>query len=212
MSRCYPLRPWVLIALVPGPSRGCNERSNRRRPLVTVVILLLLFAVLGDDTRATRLDDSGMWCRVPCTALGSSGTLVGQSKERGDSFHIMRGQLLQHLSIMYPLTESGDDGSIGDTGYSSSYLSEAGDEGPESFPGSLPYCMEVSLHAMLLISAGEVRCEPHIELFPRVDRSWGKIHEPSLGWPRQGYMEICRHYSGVSTCCRNGGDVHLQEF
>jgi hypothetical protein len=25
-------------------------------------------------------------------------------------------------------------------------------------------------------------------------------------------MKICCHYDGVSTCCRNGGDVHLQEF
>jgi hypothetical protein len=25
-------------------------------------------------------------------------------------------------------------------------------------------------------------------------------------------MKICCHYEGVSTYCRNGGDVHLQEF
>jgi hypothetical protein len=25
-------------------------------------------------------------------------------------------------------------------------------------------------------------------------------------------MKICYHYGGVSTCCHNGGDVHLQEF
>jgi hypothetical protein len=81
----------------------------------------------------------------------------------------MRGQLLQHLFITYPLAESGDDGSIEDTGYSPSYLSEAGDESPESFPGFLPHCMEVGRHAMLLINAGEVRCEPHTELFLGVD-------------------------------------------
>jgi hypothetical protein len=109
----------------------------------------------------------------------------------------MRGQLLQHLFITYPLAESGDDGSIGDTGYSPSYLSEAGDESPESFPGFLPHCMEVSLHTMLLISAGEVRCEPRAELFPGVDRSWGEVHEPGPGWPRQDYMEVCCHYSSV---------------
>jgi hypothetical protein len=73
----------------------------------------------------------------------------------------MRGQLLQHLFIMHPLAESGDDGSIRDTGYSSSYPGEAGDEGPESFPVLLPHYMEVSLHAMSLVSTGEVRCEPH---------------------------------------------------
>jgi hypothetical protein len=81
----------------------------------------------------------------------------------------MRGQLLQHLFITYPVAESGDDGSIGDTGYSPSYLGEAGDEGSESFLGLLPHCMEVSLHAMPLISAGEVHREPRVELFLGVD-------------------------------------------
>jgi hypothetical protein len=75
--------------------------------------------------------------------------------------------------------------------------------------GLLSHCVEVGLHAMLLVSAGEVRYEPRVELFPGVDRSWGKVHEPSLGWPIQGYMEVCCHYDGVSTCCRNGGDVNL---
>jgi hypothetical protein len=54
-------------------------------------VLLLLFAILGDGTGASRLGDSGLWCRVLCTALGSSSALVGQSKESGDSFHIVRG-------------------------------------------------------------------------------------------------------------------------
>jgi hypothetical protein len=145
-------------------------------------------------------------------ALGSSSTLVGQSEERGDSFHVMRGQLLQHLLITYPLAESCDDGSIGDTGYSPSYLSEAGDESPESFPGFLPHYMEVSLHAMMLISAGKVRCEPQAELFLGVYRSWGEVHEPGPGWPRQGNMEVCCHYGNVSTCCCYSGDVYLQKF
>jgi hypothetical protein len=163
------MRLWALVALATAPSHGCDDRSSRRWPLVAAV-LLLLFAVLDDGTRATRLGDPGLWCRVPCTALGYPSALVGQSEERGDSFHVVRGQLLQHLFIMYPLAESSDDGSIRDTGYSSSYLGEEGDEGPESFPGLLPHCMEVSLHAMLLISAGEVRYEPLAELFPGVDR------------------------------------------
>jgi hypothetical protein len=59
-------------------------------------------SVLGDGTRATRLSDSGLWRRVPCTALGSPGTFVNQSEERGDSFHVMCRQLLQHLLIMHP--------------------------------------------------------------------------------------------------------------
>jgi hypothetical protein len=148
---------------------------------VAAVLLLFPFAVLGDGTRATRLGNSGLWFRVPCPALGSSGTFVGQSEERGDSFHVVRGQLFQHLFITHPLAKSGDDGSIRDTRYSPSYLGEAGYESPESFLGFLPHCMEVSLHAMLLISAGEVCYEPRIELFPGVDRSWGEVHELGLG-------------------------------
>jgi hypothetical protein len=65
---------------------------------------------------------------------------------------------------------------------------------------------------MLLVSTGEVCCEPRTELFPGVDRSRGKVHEPSPGRPRQGNMEVCCHRGGVSTCCRDGGDVNLQEF
>jgi hypothetical protein len=168
------LRPRALVALVSAPSRRCDDRSSRRRPLGASVLLLFLFAVLRDSTRATRLGNPGLWCRVPCTALGSPGTLVGQSKKRGDSFHVMRGQLLQHFFITHPLNpkplaEGGDDGSVGDTGYSPSYPGEAGDESPESFPRLLLQCMEVSLHAMPLVSTGEVRCEPRVELFPGVD-------------------------------------------
>jgi hypothetical protein len=65
---------------------------------------------------------------------------------------------------------------------------------------------------MLLVSTGEVCREPRTELFLGVDRSWGKVHEPSPGRPRQGNMEVCRHYGGVSTGCRNGGVVNLQDF
>jgi hypothetical protein len=83
----------------------------------------------------------------------------------------MRGQLLQHLLFTYPLAESGDDGSIEDMRYSSPYLSEARDKSLESFLGFLPHCMEVSLHAMLLVSTSEVRCGPRIEFFLGVDRS-----------------------------------------
>jgi hypothetical protein len=39
--------------------------------------------------------------------------------------------------------------------------------------------MEVGLHTVLLVSAGEVRDEPRAELFPGVDASWGEVHELS---------------------------------
>jgi hypothetical protein len=128
-----------------------------------------LFIVPGDGTRATRLGNPGLWGRVPCTALGGSGALLGQSEECGDSLHVMRGQLLQHFLITYSLAEGRDDGSIRNARYSTSHLGEAEDERLESLPGLLPHCVEVGLHTVLLVSAGEVRNEPRAELFPGVD-------------------------------------------
>jgi hypothetical protein len=58
------------------------------------------------------------------------------------------------------------DRSIRNTRYGASYLGEAGDERLKSFSRILPHCVEVGLHAMLLVSTGEVRCEPCAELFP----------------------------------------------
>jgi hypothetical protein len=81
----------------------------------------------------------------------------------------MRGQLLQHFLIMYSLAEGHDDGSVGNARYSTSHHGEVGDERPESLPGLLPYRVEVGLHTVLLVSAGEVRNEPRTELFSGVD-------------------------------------------
>jgi hypothetical protein len=47
---------------------------------------------------------------------------------------------------------------------------------------------------------------------PRSRPTLGEIHEPGSGRPGQGYMEVACHYGCVSTSCRNGGDVELQEF
>jgi hypothetical protein len=53
--------------------------------------------------------------------------------------------------------------------YGTSHLGEAGDKILESLPGFLPHGMEVGLHTVLLVSAGEVRNEPRAELLPGVD-------------------------------------------
>jgi hypothetical protein len=102
------LWPGALIALAPPSSHGCDSRGGKRWPLMAAV-LLLLFAVLGDGTRATRLGSPALWGRVPGTTFGGSSAFVGQSEECGDSFHVVRGQLLQHLLITYSLTEGRDD-------------------------------------------------------------------------------------------------------
>jgi hypothetical protein len=108
------LGPWALVALILAPGRGSGDWSSTLWPLVAVVLAsLFLFAIaLGDGTQAARLGNLSLWRRVPSTALGGSGAFVSQSKECGDVVHIMRGQLLQHLFITYPLAESSDDGSI----------------------------------------------------------------------------------------------------
>jgi hypothetical protein len=85
------LRSWALVTLVPAPDRSYDDQSGRMRLLVAVVLLLFLFAIMGDGTWAARLGDSSLWRRVPCTTLGGSGALVGQSEECGDSFHVVRG-------------------------------------------------------------------------------------------------------------------------
>src|SRR6185503_15856661 len=45
-----------------------------------------------------------------------------------------------------------------------------------------------------------------------LDRPRSKVHEPSPGWPGQGYMKVARHDGVVITSCCDGGNVQLQEF
>jgi hypothetical protein len=145
-------------------------------------------------------------------ALCSPGAFVHQGKQGGDSFHLVCRQLLQHLLIMDPLSESCDNKCIEDMWNGSMYLGEARDEGPESFPGLLPHSVELDLPAMLLVRAGEVRHELRAELTPGLDGSWSEVHEPRPGWLSQGYMEITCHYSIITPSRRDGGVVDLQEF
>jgi hypothetical protein len=90
------LGPRALVAITPAPGHGSNDRSSNLWLLMAAVLVLLflLATALGDSTRAARLGNLGLWRRVPCMALGGSDTLVGQSEERGDVVHVMRGQLL----------------------------------------------------------------------------------------------------------------------
>jgi hypothetical protein len=120
-----PLRSWALVVVARAPGRSCNDQSGGSQLLVVAILLLFLLLVLGGGTRAARLGSPGLWGRVPCTTLGGSGTLVSQSKERGDSFHVTRGQLLQHFLVTYSLSEGRDDGGIRNTRYSTSHLDEA---------------------------------------------------------------------------------------
>jgi hypothetical protein len=86
MSRCCPSATVGACCARSAPSRSCNDQSGKMRLLTATIFLLLPFAVLGNGIEASCLGDFGLWRRVPCTALGGSGTLVGQSEESGDSF------------------------------------------------------------------------------------------------------------------------------
>jgi hypothetical protein len=92
------------------------------------------------------------------------------------------------------------------------YLGEAGDEGSEGFSGLLPHCMEVGLHTVLLIRTGKVCHKLCAQLAPGLDGSRSKVHELGPGWPGQGYMKVTCHDGVVTSSCRDGGDVDLQEF
>jgi hypothetical protein len=124
----------------------------------------------------------------------------------------MSRQLLQHLLITDPLAEGRDDRRIGDTRNSSTYLGEVGDEGPEGLSGLLPHGVEVSLHTMLLVRTGKICRELCAELIPGLDGSRSKVHEPSPGWPGQGYMKVTCHDGVVTSSRRDGGNVDLQEL
>jgi hypothetical protein len=119
------LRSWAFVAVALASGRCCGHQSGGPRFLVVAVLLLFLLSVPEDGPRATRLGSSNLWGIVPCTTLGGSSAFVGQSEERGDSFHVMCGQLLQHFFIMYSLLEGRDDRSIRNTRYRTSYLGEA---------------------------------------------------------------------------------------
>jgi len=124
----------------------------------------------------------------------------------------MRRQLLEHVLVTYPLSESSDNRCIGDTRNGTPYLGEARDEGPEHLSEFLPHSVEVGLHTMLLVRTSEVRREPRTELFPGLNRPRSKVHEPSSDWPGQGYMKVARHDGVVTSSCCDGGNVPLQEF
>jgi hypothetical protein len=218
MDRARPevgaLLTWALASGVLAPGRRSNNGRTPDPRLVKAMVLLILFlaAARGSDTGFARLCGSCLSCRVPRTAFCSPGVFVRQSEQGGDGFHLMSRQLLQHLLITDPLTESRDDRRIGDTRNSSTYLGEAGDEGLEGFSGLLPYSVKVSLHTMLLVRTGKICRELCAELTPGLDGSRSRVHEPGPGWPGQGYMKVTCHDGIVTSSRRDGGDVDLQEL
>jgi hypothetical protein len=149
---------------------------------------------------------------VPRTVLYSPSAFVRQSKQGGDSFHLMGRQLLQHLLVTDPLTESCDNRCIGDTRNSPTYLGEAGEKGLEGLSGLMPHGVKVGLHTVLLVCTGKICRELCSELTLGLNGSRSEAHEPGPGWPGQGYMKVTCHDGVITPICRDGGDVDLQEF
>jgi hypothetical protein len=175
------VRTLAALVLAPGRCRRSTRSSSLWLVCTAVLLVLLLASTRGSSTGAPRLGGTSLRGRVPRTALCCPGTLVRQGKQGGDSLHLMGRQLLQHLLITDPLSESHDNRCIGNTWNSSTYLDEAGHEVPEGFPGLLPHSVEVGLHAVLLVLAGEVCRKQHAEFSPGLDGSRGEVHEPCPG-------------------------------
>jgi hypothetical protein len=72
--------------------------------------------------------------------------------------------------------------------------------------------VKVGLHTVLLVRTGKICRELCAELTPGLDGSRRKVHEPSPGWPGQGYMKVTCHDGVVTSGRRDSGDVDLQEF
>jgi hypothetical protein len=149
-SRLRPLERWTAASGSLGPSSFSSFRPGGRRPSHPTGQLRFVGPSAMHGTRR-------LW-------------RIYRPEQR------VWGQFPRHVWLIspaffhqYSLSEGCDDGSIRNTRYSTSHLGEAGDELPECFPGLLPHRMEVGLHTVLLVSIGEVRNEPHAELFPGVD-------------------------------------------
>lgn len=88
-------------------------------------------------------------------------------------------------------------------------LVKTGDECLEHLLGFLLHDMEMGLHTMLLVRAGEGHGEPHAKRFLGKDRSLGKIHESSPGWLGQAYMKVACHDDTISASPHDSGDIDL---
>jgi hypothetical protein len=110
-----------------------DSGSTCQRLIVVVGLLLLHILVLATALSSGiyfgLADLPCLWSRlgVPCMPFCSPGSLVRQVEELRDIFHLMCGQLLEHLLISHTLLKS-DNRSIGDTGDDVSNLGEPLDE------------------------------------------------------------------------------------
>jgi hypothetical protein len=137
MELCHELLdlPALLGAVVP----RVVHRAPRPALIAVGGLALLLLPI---HVLATALS-SGIYFRltglpylrsrlgVPCTPFCSPDALVRQAEELRDIFHLMGGQLLEHLLISHAMSKSNYNISIGDVGDGVLNLGEPLDEGPQ---------------------------------------------------------------------------------
>jgi hypothetical protein len=92
--------------------------------LVTALSSSICFGLAGLPYHRSRLG-------VPRMPFCSPGAFVRLVEELRDVFHLVGGQLLEHLLISDALSKSDSNRSIGDVQDSVSNLGEALDEGPQ---------------------------------------------------------------------------------
>jgi hypothetical protein len=119
------------------PTSRCDDSSNRGRACQWLVVVGLLLHVLVLASALSSDICFGiaglLWPRsglgVPCTPFCWPSAFVRQVVELRDVFHLVSGQLLEHLLISHTLSKSDNDRSIGDAGDGVSILGELLDEG-----------------------------------------------------------------------------------
>jgi hypothetical protein len=118
-------------------SRCCDSGSSGSASQQLVVVglllpILVLATALSSGICFRLVSLPCHWSRlgVPCMPFCSPGTFICQIEELRDVFHLLGGQLLEHLLISHVLSKSDNNRSIEDVGDGVLNLGEPLDEGP----------------------------------------------------------------------------------
>jgi hypothetical protein len=128
----------LIAAWATSPTNCCGDSGDSgsacQRLVVIRLLLLLFLATALSNVICLRLvslpyPQSGLG--VPYTPFCRLGAFVCQVEELRDVFHLVGGQLLEHLLISHALSKSDNNRSIGDAGDDVLNLGEPLNEGPQ---------------------------------------------------------------------------------
>jgi hypothetical protein len=113
---------------------GGSASAYQRLVIVGLLLPISVLAVALSNDIYLRL--AGLPCPrsglgVPCTPFCSPGAFVHQVEELRDVFHLVGGQLLEHLLISLTLSKSNNNRSIGGAGDNVLNMGEPLDEGSQ---------------------------------------------------------------------------------